>query len=92
MRILKTLASMLGMELTCEECDELIVDAMEGDLSLRDKMVYRMHLFVCRNCRDYVDGYVSTVDMARHAYDDQTSADMPEDLVQSILKEGQRQQ
>ena len=40
--------------LTCREITELVTEYLEGDLSLRDRLRFQMHLGMCQNCRRYV--------------------------------------
>ena len=40
--------------LTCKEITALVTDYAEGNLSLLDRLRFRMHLGMCRNCRRYV--------------------------------------
>jgi anti-sigma factor RsiW len=47
--------------LTCRELTELVTDYAEGNLSLRDRIRFRFHLGLCRNCRRYVRQLKATV-------------------------------
>ncbi len=40
--------------LTCKEITELVTDYAEGNLSFMDRFRFRMHIGMCRNCRQYV--------------------------------------
>jgi anti-sigma factor ChrR (cupin superfamily) len=40
--------------LTCKEITELVTDYAEGNLSFMDRLRFRMHIGMCRNCRRYV--------------------------------------
>jgi len=40
--------------LTCKELTELVTDYAEGNLSFMDRLRFRMHVGMCRNCRRYV--------------------------------------
>ncbi len=40
--------------LTCKEITELVTDYAEGNLSFTDRIRFRMHIGMCRNCRRYV--------------------------------------
>ncbi len=40
--------------LTCKEITELVTEYAEGNLSFTDRLRFRMHIAMCRNCRRYV--------------------------------------
>ncbi|HEX9049151.1 MAG TPA: zf-HC2 domain-containing protein [Anaeromyxobacter sp.] len=40
--------------MTCKEITELVTDYAEGNLSFADRLRFRMHLGMCRDCRRYV--------------------------------------
>jgi anti-sigma factor RsiW len=40
--------------LTCKEITELVTAYAEGDLRLMDRIRFRLHIGMCRNCRTYV--------------------------------------
>jgi predicted anti-sigma-YlaC factor YlaD len=40
--------------LTCKEITQLVTDYAEGHLRFLDRMRFRLHIGMCRNCRAYV--------------------------------------
>jgi hypothetical protein len=40
--------------LTCQQMTALITDFLERRLSLADRMRFRMHIGMCKNCRRYL--------------------------------------
>ncbi len=40
--------------LTCKELTELVTDYAEGNLSFVERLRFRMHIGMCRDCRRYV--------------------------------------
>jgi len=40
--------------LSCKELTELITDYVEGRLSLMQRMRFKLHLGLCRDCREYL--------------------------------------
>lgn len=40
--------------LTCREMTELITDYLEKRLPLRKRLLFRMHIGMCRHCRAYL--------------------------------------
>lgn len=41
--------------LSCKEVTELATDYLEGDLAWRERVRVRLHLWMCRHCRRYLD-------------------------------------
>lgn len=75
--------------MTCRQLAEFLLDYSTGDLAPPARLAFEWHLGRCENCREYLAQYLATVDLARHAFDDeQESASlrgMPEELVVAIL-------
>ena len=40
--------------LKCREIEQLASDYLDQDLSFRQRMAFKMHLFMCHNCRNYL--------------------------------------
>jgi len=40
--------------LTCKELTELVTDYLEGRLPLGSNLSFRLHVMMCRNCREYL--------------------------------------
>lgn len=47
--------------LKCREIEQLASDYLDKDLSFRQRIAFKMHLFVCHNCRNYVRQLKSTI-------------------------------
>ena len=78
---------MPGM-ITCEEFEEFILDYFEGGLSRKQKIIFEMHLRMCRECRDYLAAYRRTMEVSQAVYEsnnDTMPEDIPEDLIKAIL-------
>jgi anti-sigma factor RsiW len=71
--------------MNCKHLLENLDDYADGKLSGWPRWRVRLHLWICRNCRRYLQTYKATIRLARRAFGDSSSADAPEDLVQSIL-------
>jgi predicted anti-sigma-YlaC factor YlaD len=77
---------MPGM-LTCEEVDGFLYDFHEGNLSYVEKFTFKLHLSMCRECRDYLEGYVNAIRISQAGFIKTNQATkVPEDLMQAILK------
>ena len=49
----------------CRECDEFLVDYVAGDLAPDVVATFELHLSRCRNCKVYLDQYLSTIKAGR---------------------------
>lgn len=78
----------LPLMLTCAEFEEFVLDYLEGSLPATQRAVFKMHLFLCKDCQRYLAAYEHSVAMGKAAFEDPDAAvpyDVPEDLVQAIL-------
>ena len=72
--------------MTCREVVESLNLYVDGRLRRRKRLALRCHLLLCRDCRNYLRGYVSAVRAAKAAMrEPQVKPDIPEHLVQAIL-------
>ncbi len=87
MRRIHGLLFKLPLMITCDEFEGFILAYLEDDLPPRQKFVFETHLKVCRECRDYLAAYRTSLELARASYRDDPAApdDMPEDLVKAIV-------
>ena len=78
----------LPLMITCGEFETFIMDYLDGTLPTAKRAVFKMHLFLCKDCQRYLAAYERSVAMGKAAFDDPggpVPADVPEDLVQAIL-------
>ena len=68
--------------LTCKEITELVTDYAEGNLSFMDRIRFRMHIGMCRNCRRYVRQVKATA----AALGMLPPPELPPDLEQELLQ------
>ena len=73
--------------MTCRELTEFLDAYLEGRLPETQRAEFERHLAVCAACRTYLDGYRSTLKLARaaRAADATNPNDAPPELVQAIL-------
>ena len=76
--------------LTCKQLIESLTDYLEGRLSLSRKAAFMLHLFCCGHCRAYLHNYETTITASKQAFvkidEVPNPGEVPEDLVQAILK------
>jgi predicted anti-sigma-YlaC factor YlaD len=74
--------------MTCREVTDILDRYIDGDLPKRQRLFIRLHLMMCRNCRNYLRTYRQTIRAAKTLTStphDPPPQDMPEELVQAIL-------
>lgn len=88
----------LPLMLTCRQVEDFLLDYVEGTLPRGQRLIFDLHLAMCRECRDYLAAYRKTVELGKAAFPqpdaplpDGVPGEVPEDLVQAILatKRGQ---
>jgi anti-sigma factor RsiW len=87
-RLLGFLQQNVPLMITCKELEEFIADYVDDTLPKRQLAVFRIHLLFCRECRDYLAGYLRTIDLGRAVFQhphESVSQEVPEDLVRAIL-------
>lgn len=72
----------------CEQFENFLLAYIEDDLSPSQRRVVNLHLRACPDCRRYVTDYRRTLQALKvsKVEDDATLAEVPEDLIQAILK------
>jgi anti-sigma factor RsiW len=65
----------------CQECVDLLVDYLEGDLAPARARALDIHLEMCPSCVSFVRTYKGTVDVARTLPLDE----IPPELTQRLL-------
>lgn len=74
---------------TCEEFDKFMVDYLEGNLPFMKKLVFKMHLLMCGDCRAFVRAYKKTIELGKEYYSHShahTEIEPPEQLLEIISK------
>jgi predicted anti-sigma-YlaC factor YlaD len=73
--------------LTCEEVDSFLYDFQEGQLSYLERLKFKLHLSMCKECKDYLRNYQSTIRMSQAEFTKVDTAEkVPEALIDAILK------
>lgn len=79
----------LPLMITCEAFEDFILAYLEDELTARQKFVFELHLKMCRECRDYLQAYRTSMALAKTALEhEQVSVlpeTVPEDLVKAVL-------
>lgn len=79
----------LPLMIDCEEFETFIIDYLEGTLPKRKRTVFKLHLKICRECREYLRAYENTMNLAKAQTDipfsEMGMGDVPEDLIKAVL-------
>ena len=78
----------LPMMVSCREFEAFLIDYFEDSLPKRQRLVFDMHLKLCRECREYLIAFKRSIDVSKRVFadlDEPTPAEIPEDLVRAII-------
>jgi predicted anti-sigma-YlaC factor YlaD len=74
--------------MNCKEVAEFLSDYLDGTLPLRQRLIFKLHLLLCRDCRNYLASFAETIRLAtsqRPMPGADGAPPIPEPLVQAIL-------
>jgi len=74
--------------MSCRELEDIILAYLDGDLPDERVLAIELHLIVCRECRDHLAAYRTTIAITSRLYkgpDRPVPDDVPEDLVSASL-------
>ena len=79
----------LPFMIDCEEFETFIIDYLDGTLPKRKRIIFNLHLKLCRECREYLRAYENTVSLTKAQTDipfsEMGMGDVPEDLIKAVL-------
>lgn len=87
--VMGTMMRHLPDMITCAEFEEFILSYLQGTLPDKQRRRFERHIRFCRECREYLEAYRRTVEIEKVVFeklDAQVPDDVPEDLVQAVLK------
>ena len=73
----------------CDECVELLVDYLEGELPPKRQQALEIHLDLCPSCVSFVNTYRGTVNIARTLHADDLPPEVTQRLIEFLHKEAQ---
>jgi anti-sigma factor RsiW len=74
--------------ISCIQFEGFILDYLAGELPRRQRLIFDMHLAVCRECRDYLAAYRAAMTVTKSALAEQEMHELeqvPEDLITAVL-------
>ncbi|MDP6342587.1 MAG: zf-HC2 domain-containing protein [Alphaproteobacteria bacterium] len=78
----------LPLMITCEALEDFILAYLEDDLPRKQRLVFEMHLKVCRECRDYLRAYRAAMDLAKQGLEAESQVlpeEVPQDLIDAVV-------
>ncbi len=78
----------LPMMINCREFEEFLIDYFEDSLPKRQRLVFDIHMKICRECREYLVAFKRSIDVSKRVFadlDEELPDDVPEDLVRAII-------
>ena len=75
--------------ITCAEFENFVVDYLDNTLPEAQRKVFTRHLTICPECRDYIEHYTQTIQLASKAEEYTrfgNAGDPPKDLLTAILE------
>lgn len=85
----KTLKTTVPGNLTCRQVEQFLMDYLEGNVTLWTWCKFRYHLFICEDCRRYLQDYRNAVALDRRIFenpDDEAAGIVPDEILEAILK------
>ena len=79
----------LPLMISCEQFEDFILSYLDGELSAKQKFMFDLHLKACRECRDYLSAYRTSMELAKQALEAESSVlpdEVPEDFIKAVLK------
>lgn len=74
--------------LTCRDFDRFMVDYLDDDLPVKQRLACWLHVTMCRDCARYVREYRRTIALGKQAFEELDAPvpdDVPEDLIKAAL-------
>jgi predicted anti-sigma-YlaC factor YlaD len=74
--------------MNCKDVAEFLSDYLDGELPLRQRLTFKLHLLLCRDCRRYLQSFAATIKLTQSLGKQSATEDdppVPKALVQAIL-------
>ncbi len=86
LRRIQGLMFKLPLMISCEDFEDFILDYLDGTLPSRQKFIFEMHMKLCRECREYLEAYRTSLELAKStAQEEAPKQPVPEDLIAAVL-------
>jgi len=73
--------------MNCRDVNRFLADYLDGALPWYQRLLFKVHLLLCRQCRRYLASYVTTVRVTKSLGErvDIEVGSVPDELVRAIL-------
>ncbi len=74
--------------ITCAEFESFVLQYLDGELLEKQRVVFELHLKICRECREYLAAYRRSMEITDAVFteaDAPVPEEVPEDLIKAIL-------
>jgi predicted anti-sigma-YlaC factor YlaD len=51
--------------MNCREVTQFLSDYLDGELPLRQRLTFKLHLLLCPDCRRYLQSFATTIKLTR---------------------------
>ncbi len=75
----------MPLMISCRDFEDFIIQYLENELPWSKHFIFKTHLKVCKECRDYLDAYRLSMEVTKEAMAQEELPAVPEDLVKAIL-------
>lgn len=72
--------------LSCKDITEKTSEYVDKDMSLYQRMQFRLHLFMCHGCRRFVDQFKMTIGSVKGLEPQEVSEEMVEKQVKALVR------
>lgn len=72
----------------CQDIIGFLMDYLNCELTNAEQAAFELHLAQCPSCINYLNSYRQTIELGR-SLSEMDSVEMPEELVQAVLKSSQ---
>lgn len=71
----------MNVMLSCSDVTKLVTDYLEGRMSFWQRMKFRMHIRMCKACRNYIRQMEQAIKTLGHLPDEPIPPDVEEELM-----------
>lgn len=75
----------MPLMISCRDFEDFIIQYLEDELPWNKRVIFKVHLKACKECRNYLDAYRLSMAATKEALAQEELPVVPEDLVKAIL-------
>ncbi len=78
----------LGPMITCREFEDFLGDYLEGRLAWGARWRFRLHMWMCPECRRYLRSFRRSLELGRRVFaepDESVPSEVPPELLRAVL-------